>query len=127
MSEKLAPIKRAEQVVLSRRAQALAPGGFRPGEGGAEAGEAFALVSDADQFSFEGDFGKTAQGEAAETAHFIDYAEDRSTVCLPESVERAAGDSDRFFQMRHGAAVVCSLRRCRPTADWATRDSARRP
>ena len=60
-------------------------------EGSAEAVEALAVVGEADQLPFEGDFGQTAQGEAPESEHFFDDAEDRFDGLLPEFVERTAG------------------------------------
>ena len=41
--------------------------------------------------AFEGDFGQTAQGEAPESEHFFDDAEDRFDGLLPEFAERTAG------------------------------------
>ncbi len=93
--------------------------------------EALAVVGEADQLPFEGDFGQTAQGEAPESEHFFDDAGDRFDGLLPEFVERTAGGGrgavahafgkgslrrrgrgvGLFFQLRHGAAVGFALQR----------------
>lgn len=48
----------------------------------------FAVAGETDQLPFEGNFGQTAQGEAPESEHFFDDAQERFDGLLPEFGDR---------------------------------------
>ena len=67
----------------------VVPGRLRGAQGGAEAVEAFEIVSEGDQIPFQTYFREAPQGETPEPEHFLDDPEARLDGLLAQLVESA--------------------------------------